>query len=107
MTTATRLSPRKQRILDFLRDYIASHTYGPTVREIQAGCGDSSTAVTNYNLHRLREQGYLRWTPGANRSIQLTDSLTLTFTGADAERVRAALGDNPKQRLLEMCGDGA
>ena len=112
MTTATRpLSARQERILGYVRAFIRQFDYAPTVRDIQAGCGLSSTSVTDYNLKRLRKMGYLDWRPDTARSIQLTgltepDSATLTFTFTstdDAARVRAHLGDEPERRLLEMC----
>ena len=37
-------------------------------------------------------------------ALHVVDSMTLTFSGGDALRVRAALGDEPERRLLEMCG---
>ena len=75
------------------------------MREIRDGCEFSSTSVVDYQLKKLRILGHIHWTPGVNRSIQLTDAHSLTFTAAEWERVRGYLGDDPKQRLLEMCGD--
>lgn len=65
------LSPRQERILTFIREFILEHGYPPSVREIQKGCGLSSTSVVDYNLHILQREGYLRRSPDVSRGIDL------------------------------------
>lgn len=65
------LSDRQQRILEFIRDYLAEHNYPPTIREIGAAAGISSTSVVNYNLDRLVEYGLLERDPKSSRSMRL------------------------------------
>ena len=45
----------------------------PTVRDIQRACDISSTSVVDYNLHRLRQDGYLNRRPDVARGIELLD----------------------------------
>ena len=52
-----RRSDKQERILDFLREFLAQHDYPPSIRDIQAGCGISSTSVVDYNLKALRRRG--------------------------------------------------
>ena len=60
MTTATRaLTPRQQRILDFIREYIRREQRAPSVRNIMDGAGVSSTSVVTYNLRALARAGEL------------------------------------------------
>ncbi len=54
------LSPRQQAIVDFIRRFFADNGYPPTVRDIQAGCGISSTSVVDYNLNLLEKSGHVR-----------------------------------------------
>ena len=68
-----RLSQRQARILAFIQDYTARHTYPPTVREIVKGCGLSSTSVALYNLVRLGQKGYLTRIRDVARGIALTE----------------------------------
>jgi len=68
-----KLSPKQQRILDFLRHYLQEHGYPPSVRDIQQGCGISSTSVVHYNLRVLQQQGYLHRSPDVSRGIELLD----------------------------------
>ena len=52
-----RLSDKQTRILAFLRDFLDQHDYPPSIRDIQTGCGISSTSVVDYNLKALENQG--------------------------------------------------
>ncbi len=65
------LSPRQQLILEFIRSYRADHSYMPSVREIQAACGISSTSVVDYNVRILEREGYLHRSPDISRGLEL------------------------------------
>ena len=67
------LSQRQTRILAFIQDFTAKHSYPPTVWEITEACRISSTAVTNYNLRRLEHRSYLTRRAGVAQSIVLTE----------------------------------
>ena len=71
--TEDALSPKQRAILDFIRDYIGERDYPPAIRDIQQGCGISSTSVVDYNLKRLEERGYLRRDREISRAIELLD----------------------------------
>lgn len=62
---------KREEILDFIRDYIEEHGYGPSVREICAGVGLRSTATAHYHLRRLAEQGEILLEEGRKRAIAL------------------------------------
>lgn len=63
----------RQTILRFIREFIADKGYGPTVRDIQKGCGLSSTAVVQHHLNILEKEGHIRRDPEVFRSIQLAN----------------------------------
>jgi len=67
------LSPRQQRIVDFIRRFWEGEDYPPTVRDILTGCGISSTSVVDYNLNVLEREGYIRRRRGVSRGIDLVD----------------------------------
>ena len=50
---AERLSERQKRIVEFLNEYVEENGYPPSIREIGAAAGISSTSVVSYNLKRL------------------------------------------------------
>ena len=62
---------KPDRIIEFLRAW--PHTYGPTIREIQDGCGISSTSVVQYNVNKLVDRALVAYEGGKSRTIQLLD----------------------------------
>lgn len=68
-----KLSSKQQQIIDFLGRFARENSYPPTVRDIVAGCGISSTSVVDYNLDILERGGYIRRHPGISRGIELTN----------------------------------
>ena len=67
------LSPKQQKILDFLRRFIGEKEYPPSIRDIQLGCGISSTSVVDYNLKALERLGHIRRDREVSRAIELLD----------------------------------
>ena len=65
------LSEKQQDILRFLEQFIGEHDYPPSIRDIQQGCGISSTSVVDYNLKRLEEKGLIRRDREVSRAIEL------------------------------------
>lgn len=69
-----RLSERQQRILKFLGEYIDENGYPPSIREIGAAAGISSTSVVSYNLRRLEERGYISRDKEVSRGLKLASA---------------------------------
>lgn len=65
------ISARQQHIVDFIHRFLVDRSYPPTIRDIQAGCGISSTSVVDYNLNILGEMGYIRRHAEVSRGIEL------------------------------------
>ena len=70
-----KLSDRQRRMLDFIQAFSTDNGYPPSIREIGAAVGISSTSVVNYNLNRLVEEGYLSRDQNVSRGIRLTEKL--------------------------------
>ena len=68
------LSERQRRILSYIQDFADRKRYPPSVRDITAGCNISSTSVTDYNLNKLVEYGYIARDKEVSRSIRLTSA---------------------------------
>lgn len=66
------LSDRQKRILGFLETYVENNGYPPSIREIGAAAGISSTSVVSYNLRRLEKMGYLSRDRIVSRGLKLT-----------------------------------
>jgi repressor LexA len=65
------LSPKQERIINFITEFLHDRGYPPTVRDIAAGCGISSTSVVVYNLNKLEQAGYIRRHSDISRGIEL------------------------------------
>lgn len=63
----------KQRILEYITNYIQTHGYPPSVREIGAGVGLKSTSSVHAHLARMIEIGMLETDAevGASRAIRV------------------------------------
>jgi repressor LexA len=65
------LSKRQQKIVKFLNEYVEENGYPPSIREIGAAAGISSTSVVSYNLKRLEEKGYISRDREISRGLKL------------------------------------
>jgi repressor LexA len=65
------LSSKQQAILRFIRDFIHEKDYPPSIRDIQDGCGISSTSVVDYNLKALERSGHIKRDREVSRAIEL------------------------------------
>jgi repressor LexA len=73
MRTRKKPSLKQERMLEFIREFIADNGLPPTVRDIQKACGISSTSVVDYNLRLLQREGLLRRRPDVARGIEILD----------------------------------
>jgi repressor LexA len=67
------LSPKQQKIVQFLRRFIRDKDYPPSIRDIQEGCDISSTSVVDYNLKALERMGLIHRDREISRAIELLD----------------------------------
>ena len=58
-------------MLDFIKNFIVSHGYPPTIREIGTALGLSSPATTYTHLSQLEKKGYIKKLDSKNRAIEL------------------------------------
>ncbi|TYL51329.1 transcriptional repressor LexA [Nocardioides sp. BGMRC 2183] len=68
---ATGLTPRQQRILGTIKDSIESRGYPPSMREIGAAVGLTSTSSVAHQLRMLEEKGFLKRDPNRPRAIEV------------------------------------
>ena len=64
------LSSKQERIIKFVTEFLQDKGYPPTMRDIAAGCGVSSTSVVAYNLNKLEQAGYIRRHSDVSRGIK-------------------------------------
>ncbi len=65
------LTKRQEEILNYIKSYIVSHGYPPTVREIGSALGISSPATIHAHLSNLEQKGYIKKDGSKNRALEL------------------------------------
>ncbi|MDD3048979.1 MAG: transcriptional repressor LexA [Bacilli bacterium] len=65
------LTKRQEETLNFIKEYLVSNSYPPTVREIGEALGLSSPATIHSHLHNLELKGYIKKDECKNRAIEL------------------------------------
>ena len=65
------LSDKQRNILDFIDNFIESHGYSPSVREVADGCDINSSTVAQYHLNILKREGHINRGSKVFRSIAL------------------------------------
>jgi len=66
-----RISKKQRKILEFVAQHIEDNGYPPSMREICAATGISSTSVVSYNLNRLEEAGFIARDREVSRGMRL------------------------------------
>ena len=66
-----KLTQRQADILDAIKKMIAKNGFPPTVREIGAQVGLTSSATTHFHIKKLIEKGYLKQDATKNRTLEL------------------------------------
>jgi len=78
----SKISERRRRILDFIKDQVQAKGYPPSVREIGEAVGLKSSSTVHGHLLKLEKLGYIRRDPSKPRAIEILDDL-------NAPKVRA------------------
>src|SRR5918996_3625816 len=65
------LTPRQQRIVEFIRRTVQDRGYPPTVREIGEAVGLTSSSSVHAQLANLQRKGMLRKDPARPRAIEI------------------------------------
>lgn len=68
------LSVRQQKIVSFIARFLDEYGYPPSMREIAAAVGLSSTSSVAYQLQALEKKGALRQDPNRPRAYVLPDA---------------------------------
>lgn len=66
------LSPRQSEILAVIQALMNDHGYAPSMREIGAAVGLTSTASVKYQLEILEAKGFIRRDVSKGRALELT-----------------------------------
>ena len=92
------LTGRQQEIWDFLVDYVDTHGYPPTVREIGEAVGLASPSTVHAHLANLERSGLLKRDPTKPRALELV--------GRERRGSPAASGPTDKLPLVGQIAAG-
>jgi SOS-response transcriptional repressor LexA len=66
-----RPTKKQKELLAFIEDFITSHGYSPSYREIMAGTGHTSVATVSLHVNNLIKRGHLRKRDRSARSLEV------------------------------------
>lgn len=66
-----KISESQGKVLDCITDWVKTHNYPPTLRELCKLTGLKSTWTVRYHLNNLQEAGYIRLKKGFSRGLVL------------------------------------
>lgn len=75
MEGAKRPSKKQYELLRFVENFVAEKGYGPSYREIMAGCNYSSVATVALHVNNLINKGHLRKKDRSARSLEVVEQL--------------------------------
>lgn len=64
------ITERQQQVIDFISEWIATHGYSPSFKDIGDGMGFSIKAAYDH-LSALRKKGAIKYDDGIARSIRI------------------------------------
>lgn len=65
------LTKQQREVLNFVSDFIKTHGFSPTLREIRSHMGWGSMSITHRVVTSLEKRGHLRRLKGRARAIEL------------------------------------
>lgn len=63
---------RQADIREFIGNFVETHGYSPSFREIMEACGFSSTSSVAHQLSKMRDMGIVEYKDNIARSVRLT-----------------------------------
>jgi len=109
------LTPSQSRVLVFIREYINSNDYAPSLAEIASGLGMRSRGAVHRHVQMLAGAGKIDLLPGRNRGIRLpvqdytnNDAYSLPLLGriAAGKPIEAIPGDDTINLTDFVLGEG-
>jgi repressor LexA len=68
------LTKRQKQVLDFVRQFVSTHGYAPSLAEIASQLGLASPATVYEHMRGLEKKGYLQRGWNKKRSVKFSDS---------------------------------
>ncbi|MGI9862937.1 transcriptional repressor LexA [Moorella naiadis] len=72
------LTLKQEMVLNYIRQFIAEHSYPPTVRDICRATGIRSSSSVHHYLNQLEEKRFIRRDRARSRAIEILDPKPVT-----------------------------
>lgn len=99
-----RLTERQRRILEVIRETVATRGYPPSVREVGDRVGLASPSSVAYQLRVLQERGFLRRDPHRSRAMEILPPDVTARPPTELRRALAADGVKPEPVYVPIIG---
>lgn len=96
---SVKLTKKQTQILNFISEFLDTHNYPPSYREICAGLGLRSTGSVAEHIDNLVALGALKKDPKSPRSLEVVD---LTFPETTALFQAHLLSATPEEQKILM-----
>ena len=93
-----RPTKRQRELLTFIDEFVVQHGYGPSYREIMAGCNYTSVATVALHVNSLISRGHLRKKERSARSLEVIKDATSEQPG---KIQTTAIKDSEEKWLVE------
>jgi repressor LexA len=100
------LSERQQKIYAFITRFVREKGRPPTIREIGAHVGISSTSVVNYNLNILAREGLIQREKEVSRGLRVVGQQAKTLLGEGSSVQIPLLGKIAAGAPIPLPGEG-
>lgn len=98
------LTPKKKKILDYLKAYFEKHQYYPTLMEIAKKIKVSSVATVHQHLSELQKMGLLKRAENKARDITLNKTVETLHGSTSSLQVASSLRESPTSIDLPIAG---
>lgn len=85
-----RPTKKQMELLEFLRKFIEEHGYGPSYREIMAGCNYTSVATVAVHVNNLIARGHVKKNGRSARSLEIVGMPALAKQKLQTNEVKPA-----------------
>lgn len=99
-----RLTERQRRILEVIRETVATRGYPPSVREVGDRVGLASPSSVAYQLRVLQERGFLRRDPHRSRAMEILPPDATTRPAAEPRPAQGTDGMRPEPVYVPLIG---
>ena len=86
------LRPTKKQLelLEFIRQFIVEHGYGPSYREIMVGCNYTSVATVAVHIQNLIKRGHLQKNGRSARSLEIVGETIVSKPKLQTNEIKPA-----------------